>query len=350
MIYIILKVYKKYDKEYTPEFSGIYYRELPYDYSPAEMSYLYYFGKTNDEDATATLLDLVRRKYLKIEVVPSSEKRKEANMQISLETGQDFSTLLPHEAHIINWFIKTIGDGEKVTIEQIEKYGKKSYSEANVFAKQGEAFKQKVKIAGSKHDFFENAAERAKDKAQGYAFIPIAFAIICWLIVPMFNVDATVNGIISLVIGISYMVYLWSIKRRSKNGNEEFAKWKAFKRFLEEFSSMKDYPIPSIIVWEHYLVYATSLKIADKVMDQLRIKLPDINTEESGATFLSQRYYVPGFYYGYMFGRISTSVSVARNNSISTISNHNMAGASGRGGGFSGGSSFGGGGGGARSR
>ena len=111
---------------------------------------------------------------------------------------------------------------------------------------------------------------------------------------------------------------------------------------------MKDYPMPSVIVWEHYLVYATSLKIADKVMEQLRVKLPDTSTEEG--TFLSSRYRYPGFYYGYMFGRINTSISVAKTNAVSTIAQHNSASGMGRGGGFSGGSSFGGGGGGARSR
>ncbi len=348
MAYITYKVYKKYDKEYAPEFSGVYYRELPYEYTPAEMSYLYYFGKTNDEDVTATLLDLVRKGYLELEVTPSIANKKDNNMTIYLNKDQSLADLLPHEEHIIQWFIKDIGDGEKVTIEQIEKYGKKSYAEATKFTSQGAQFKRKVKAEAVKYDFFENAAEKAKNKAQIYVLLPIAFAVLCLLIVPMFSVDAKVNGFISIAIMAIYLVYLYSIKRRSKEGNEQFAKWKAFKRFLEEFSMMKDYPMPSVIVWEHYLVYATSLKIADKVMDQLRVKLPEIDTQEG--TFLSSRHVYPGFYYGYMFNRIHTSVSIARTNVVSTIASHNAASGMGRGGGFSGGSSFGGGGGGARSR
>lgn len=348
MAYIIIKIYNKYDKEYVPEFSGVYYRELPYEYTPAEMSFLYYFGKTNDEDVTATLLDLVRRGYLELEVTPTIENKKDNNMTIYLNSDQPRTDLLPHEEHIIQWFIKEIGDGTKVTIEQIEKYGKKSYAEATKFTNQGSQFKRKVKVEAVKHNFFENAAEKAKNKAQIYVLLPIAFAVICLLIVPLFGVSAKVNGFIALGIMAIYLIYLYSIKRRSKEGNEQFAKWKAFKHFLEEFSMMKDYPMPSVIVWEHYLVYATSLKIADKVMEQLRVKLPDTSTEEG--TFLSSRYHYPGFYYGYMFGRINTSISVARTNAVSTIAQHNSTSGMGRGGGFSGGSSFGGGGGGARSR
>ena len=348
MAYIIYKVYKKYDKEYTPEFAGVYYRELPYEYSPAEMSYLYYFGKTVDEDVTATLLDLVRRKYLELEVAPVTTGKKDNNMTILLNNDQSTASLLPHEKHIIDWFIKEIGDGQKVTIEQIEKYGKKSYAEATRFTEQGSQFKRKIKAEAIKHDFFENAAEKAKSKAQIYALLPLALVVICFFIAPLFGVDASVNGLISLALAAIYIIYLFSIKKRSKEGNEQFAKWKAFKRFLEEFSMMKDYPMASVIVWEHYLVYATSLKIADKVMEQLRVKLPEISSDEG--TFLSNRYMYPGFYYGYMFGRINSSVSVARSNVVSTISAHNTASGGGRGGGFSGGSSFGGGGGGARSR
>ena len=51
----------------------------------------------------------------------------------------------------------------------------------------------------------------------------------------------------------------------------------ALKKFLEEFSTFEDYPVPSLIIWEHYLVYATSFGIADKVSEQLKLKF---NLEE----------------------------------------------------------------------
>jgi uncharacterized membrane protein len=115
---------------------------------------------------------------------------------------------------------------------------------------------------------------------------------------------------------------------------------------------MKDYPIPGVAVWEHYLVYATSLKVADKVMDQLKVKLPTEDLESSDSTYLGMGYRARGFYFGYFLGRFQGSLSTARTNSIQTITAYNAAraGRSGHGGGFGGGSSFGGGGGGGRSR
>jgi uncharacterized membrane protein len=52
------------------------------------------------------------------------------------------------------------------------------------------------------------------------------------------------------------IIYGVLIRKKTQTGINEYTKWRAFKRFLLHFSNMKDYEIPSIIVWEHYLVYA----------------------------------------------------------------------------------------------
>ena len=157
-----------------------------------------------------------------------------------------------------------------------------------------------------------------------------------------------VELIIIFIIGVFYIVYVLNIKKRSVEGNEEYAKWKAFKNFLVDFSSFEDYPIPGVAVWEEYLVYATSLKIADKVMKQLEVKLP--NFEENESTYfrytVHRRHRGMAIYYG-----LTHSLNKARMNTNTTIAAHNASKAGrGHGGGFSSGSSFGGGGGGGRSR
>ena len=42
---VIIYIYKKYDKELKHNFEGKYYRELPGEYTPAEMSVLMSFGQ-----------------------------------------------------------------------------------------------------------------------------------------------------------------------------------------------------------------------------------------------------------------------------------------------------------------
>lgn len=353
MAFIIYRVYKKYDKEFTPEFDGEYLRELPNeDLTPAEMSYLYYFGKINDEDCTATLLDLVRRKYLELDENGSSINDKNPNFRISLGSNSNRALLKAHEKHLINWFIGEIGNGSSVTIDEIEAYPK-TEAKANKFMNNAKTFVKFAKQAGETHHYIENTKD--KTKAFVFALIPFVYFFISLYLSSTYRLDATFATATSIIIAIVYMGYVASIKKRTKVGCEEFAKWKAFKNFLTDFSSMEDYPMPGIIIWEKYLVYATSLKIADKVMEQLEVKLPKVDENEvddsySGATFMRRRY--GGVYYGGYYGRINRTYSNAKSVGYKTIAAAQAArsNGSGRGGGFSGGSSFGGGGGGGRSR
>lgn len=343
-------IYKKYDKEHKASFDGNYYRELPADYSPAEMSYLYYFKNINNEDLTATLLDLIRRKYLELDNVDSFINDKNPNFIIR-KNRDKIGGLLRHEKHLIDWFIDEIGNGKEVSIRQIENYGKKDYQKAKSFQDNAATFVSYAKQEGRKHDFFDNVK---KGRAYVVILIPFIYAIVASCTQFTFNISNTFAIFASIALTIGLLIYISNIKRRSKNGNEDYVKWKAFKNFLEDFGNMKDYPIPGIVVWEHYLVYATSLKVADKVMEQLEVRLPNIDKAEvfNQSTFIGFGYRYYRFNLGYTLGRINTSVATARRSSVQTITAHNAARISGggRGGGFGGGSSFGGGGGGFRGR
>lgn len=52
------------------------------------------------------------------------------------------------------------------------------------------------------------------------------------------------------------------------------ARWKAFRRFLKEFSTLPDAPALAVIVWEQYLVVATALDVAKKVEKQVKALIP----------------------------------------------------------------------------
>ena len=345
-------VYLKYDKEHIPQFTGKYYRELPADYTPAEMSYLYYFRSINNEDVTATLLDLVRRGYLHLDTGKSKINEKDPDFIISLNKETNLKELLSHEKHLIDWFIGIIGNGSEVTIKQIENYPKGSYQKAMKFQEQAKLFVNKAKEAGSKHDFFEPQLSGSKGVVSLWVLIPLGFLLISLSLQTTHNIDNSIPMLVSLAVMIIYLVYIASIKKRSVKGNEDFVKWKAFRDFLLDFGNLKDYPMPGVVVWEHFLVYATSLKVADKVMQQLEVRLPREEITSTQSTYLGFGYRYYGFHLGYTLGRINNSVTTARANGNATIAAHNAArvSAGGRGGGFGGGRSFGGGGGGFRGR
>jgi len=351
MVLITIYVYRKYDKEYEPRFQHEFYRELPGDESPAEVSYLYYMRKINDEDVTATLLDLIRRKFVTIDYAGQDMTDDDADFRLSRVDSANRSSLLPHEQQVLHWFFDVIGGGSSVTTKQIENFGKQ-IKNAERFQTEAKTFMRLAKQAGEKRDYFEKSLAADKGKAYAFALIPGVVLVGAFLTGAALTLDNTIAMVVSGLAAVAYLVYVATIKKRSVNGNESFAMWKAFRNFLVGFGNMKDYPIPGVTVWEHYLVYATSLKCADKVMDQLRVKLPLDEATASQSTYMGLGYGRRGFYYGYAFGRFQRSYQTARTNVQQTIVAYNAqkAGGSGHGGGFGGGSSFGGGGGGGRSR
>jgi uncharacterized membrane protein YgcG len=55
---------------------------------------------------------------------------------------------------------------------------------------------------------------------------------------------------------------------------ERLARWGAFRRYLTDFSTFQDAPTAAVTIWEHYLVYAVALGVADEVEEQVRALVP----------------------------------------------------------------------------
>lgn len=341
--YFTYRCYKKHDKEFESEFFNEYYRELPADYPPAVMGHLYKFREIDDNDLTATLLDLIRRKYLILENPSTTVNDKNPDYIIKINRDKSQDDLTKQEKFLIKWFIGDIGNGNEVHSQDLSDYCD-NYNNAIKYRDSNTKWVNLVKEEAKKYDFFDKSVKRARSTYSGLGILGILIVMALFFLKSLSGLD--ICGFLAfslLFITLAYFVYVTSFDRRSKNGNEDFVRWRAFKKFLEDFSTFEDYPVPSLIIWEHYLVYATSFDIADKVMSQLKLKFKLNEINDVDTTFIL--YY--GLRYNYMrnFNRV---IYGARTNAMNTISKYNASRVgSGRssGGGFSGGSSFGGGGG-----
>ena len=352
MLGIGIIVYFKFDKEYVARFDGDYYRELPSEDTPATLSYLYYMEKIVDETITATLLDLIRRKFITLEYSGSDMSSSSSDFTLIYNKDENRDGLKEYEIYFMNYIFKSIGNGTKVTTKQIETYGQISEGKAKAFQSFLKSFMQRAKKDGKSKKYFESGLQNKKKFILAANIIPVLFILFALVLYTRYYINILIPILISIAVIIAYSTYVHSIKKRSVEGNELYAKWKAFKNFLLGFGNMEDYPIPGIIVWEHYLVYATVLKVADQVMEQLHVKLPESEFDESEGTFYTRAYYRRSTYYWGIHHSFSKSFTVAKMNAQSKIVEARNARASsgGFGGGFGGGSSFGGGGGGGRSR
>ncbi|MGH2692369.1 MAG: DUF2207 family protein [Actinomycetota bacterium] len=130
--------------------------------------------------------------------------------------------------------------------------------------------------------------------------------------------------------------------RIGEQGRERMAKWRAFRRFLTDFSSLPEAPALAVIIWEQYLVYATALGVAGEVEKQVKALIPpqELPSPWKGApSGINAMAFVHSFNTVPVHSAASTSVSSSTSSGIGSFSS-----SGGGGGGFSGGGGGGGGG------
>ncbi|HNU79316.1 MAG TPA: DUF2207 domain-containing protein [Bacillota bacterium] len=342
---MIVYLYFKFDKEYKAKFAGDYFRELPGSYSPAVLAVLWNFGSVRPRDLTATLMDLVRRKYLEL-IVEKEEvnglfgSRADNEYVFKLNKEADLMVLSPHEKYAIEWLIFRIGDGERVSLEDIENSSKTRESAID-FSRDYDIWTGLVKSEADSYSFFD------KNTVKG-----ILFGVLTAVIGMIFGGytaarhDNILGFAILMAVSIILLIYSLTIRRRSKSGVEQFKMWKAFRKFLRHFSSLDKADLPAVIMWEHYLVYAISLGVAKEVISQLRLVFREEDFNNSHLTYLYYGRY--GHIHNY-FDTIDniTDSMVKTTESVYRQAMSKASSGSGGGGGFSGGGGRGGGGGGA---
>ena len=75
------------------------------------------------------------------------------------------------------------------------------------------------------------------------------------------------------------------INQHTQKGVDEINKWEALKKFMEDFSTMDKKDLPSIVLWDKYLVYATAFGMADKVIKQLKVVYPEMANDTNFNTY-----------------------------------------------------------------
>lgn len=173
----------------------------------------------------------------------------------------------------------------------------------------------------------ETIIKKSKDYIEHGAFSMIALLFVVVLFMMVYNVIPwimLVPGIITAILLIFTSTKTALFIRYKKGYYDEYQQWQSFKRYLSNSYSMKNSPPKGIVLWDHYLVYATALGVGEKILKVLETEgyiKKDQVTNYSGI-YLTSSYF-------------------------STYSPSSSGGGAG-GGGFSGGGGMGGGGGGGR--
>ena len=394
-IIIILYIYIKFDKEYKSEFDGDYYREIQDEYTPTLLSYLISKNITNDS-ISATVLQLINKKVILYE-------KDEKDNYILKKNNYGNSKLTSVEERVM----KLLFDGDDtLKLKEMKKLAKKNYTS---YKKNYENIINIAKIEAEKKNLYENEEKKkdreGKKDLKWYWIVLIILhctpmmaiaLVIDVLLIPILivykfvkNVKDLKDGylpklmflkyIVGLYLTIAYIleivliiislalshyykfslkfiliafilqvilgVYVNKAKKRTEKANDDYHKWKAFKRFLNDFGKFDDKDLPEVSLWKEYLVYAHVLGVSKKLIKDMKLK--EVDALDDSFVDSGDFYILSSTLNSTIHAAYSTAVAAKRAHDYSTSSGGggSWSSGSGGGGGFSSGGSSGGGGG-----
>lgn len=363
-------IYNKYGREEIVNYIGSYEHNAPTNHTPSMVSAILNSPNNGEPDMaafTATIFDLARRKYLKI-------KGTEKDVVI-LILDKDSSKLEEQESKILEFLIKN-SEKSEINWKKLKRKLSGNYSSSRKFYNIFNIWKNKVTNSFNKNDFFNS---KGNNEFLKYSLLMIiSFSVLGvflnsnlliilisslsfapFVIIPLIvlfglsktknvNTSFIVSGII--VVAITYLVgltfndlmitaYVFSVAsliclnivskvvlgKWTRKGRNFELKWNNFKKYLKDYSLLKDHPPQSITIWEQFLVYAIALGVADNVINIMKLKIPSNQMKRSNFGVF---YYYP-YFYSSMTRGFSTGISRA-------TTSRSSGGSRGFGGGFGG--------------
>ena len=258
-----MRTWRRVGQDYR--FSGLpdYAREPASELPPALVELLMKEGVgITPRSFTATIFDLARRGWLEIhdDLV---EKRR------LFFKGQDYASTLilkksfeadpalrGFERDVLGLLFGEVSGGPaspgaRLAVNELKAYLKKN---GQKFRKWYEAWSKAVKAEGAALGFIEPGSLRARN-AFLIATVPLALV--------------TLNPLL----GVMAASLVPTLKRRALPFARENEQWKAFRRFLRDFSHFKDIPPEAYKLWEFYLVFGILFGFASKILKALPIVL-----------------------------------------------------------------------------
>lgn len=326
-----------------PEQQLEYYRELPdKEETPLEAVFILKTGYKQSclpNVFSATILNFALKGYIRIEQEGKTIKILLNKIKTDELTGDEKKVLE---------ILRAASNNNELTMAELEKYIKNYPSK---LMNLNSTFEKVSKTQASEKGKFDtnrfNKQIVYAEKNVGYIFILIiiiiasiftigyayknvqGMLITCTIIsLAFFIVVTIINLILNMKITTSFNGF-------TQKGINEQEQWKAFKKYMEDFSYLDEKEVPELVLWEKYLVYATAFGIADKVLKQLKVKYPELNNQDtiSNMVLFNAMYNAKGLNANFI-NSISTSTSRMYSSTYSS--------GSGSGGGFSGGGGFGG--------
>lgn len=262
----------------------VLYREPPQKISPAVIAYYMQEKVLDRSDISATLLDLVRRGYLKIENDRDSFKDiTQGILGKKLIVVKNYNHLKAFEKFLIEWFLRISNSNTEIDMSGLRDGLKLSTTLKDDY----DTWERLVKEETEKLDFYgENTILSKFSKCSVkvakllgiLSLIIFVIFILYALIIDSFGIDIENISFFLVLFLLNFglpilAIIIYDLRLPSEYlneiGSENIRKWKGFIEFLKEFSIIDERNIEEVYIWEEYLVYAVALGVSKKTIDTM---------------------------------------------------------------------------------
>jgi len=321
-------IYFRHGREPEISYEAIYEREPPTDSRPAVVNAIMQgrIGTPTMDGFTATVMNLANLGYISLRTVRSEEKKalglfKSESEDILIEListesyvketyvrdGEGLPALADFEEDVFN-LLRKHASGNRISWAKL----KKELGSGTDFYHFILSWNKKVERHTEIDKFFRSTGNRyitvlgAGTLVASFIYFTAisnyfpsdAFPMTLSLNIPLIFIGAF--GIVMIIFSGAFERVFG---RWTPEGRLYYERWTNFKRYLTDFSALKEHPPESIELWDSYLVYATALGVAEEVLKNMSLVVPA--EQLRGSHF----YYVHHSYgqFGSGFGRAYSS-------------------------------------------
>lgn len=270
-----LWAYFRYGKEHVPAFKDDYWRDVPSpSVHPAEIGRLWRWDHASSDDFTATLMHLSCTGGLRIDRAPAAEDGSAAEGYVLTRLpGAEQAASHPLDREALRILFDVVAEGrDAVRFDELSAYGAAHPQE---FKDALDGWQGMLSAQVNKRAFFEYEGSKWQFRIIALAVVLAVAAVLAWIWAGnLFPVVFAIPTVVALALLGNHT------SRRSVEGNELCAKCKALRNWLRDFSTLDERPPTDVKVWGAFMVYAYLFGIADKVVDELKVTMPQLFGDE----------------------------------------------------------------------
>ena len=241
-VHLYISHYKKHEVSFKEQ----YLEKIPSNINLPNLSMLLYH-KIDYSLFIATIYFLIYKKTLKFQTISGETYLVLTSEKIKLSRSQE---------SVVLFLIRIIGDGKMVSIKSIKDYSNNSYDKSDFIFNYQMWLKESQKETSWKGYYEEIDCYQA---ASYISYLSVALAL-----VNTFLKTYMILGYLPLILTGIQMFLFFKIARRTKDSEQEYFKWQAFK------SHLADHNLKNTENTELYIIYGLLLRI--NVIDKVNVK------------------------------------------------------------------------------